>query len=65
MATHLSSTVARERVVPQPLVRALHWLLVVIMVAMSSYSGCKAKKGAADLHGEKFKGCEKERRDEW
>jgi len=46
--TNLSSTISRKRVVPKILVRAIHWLL--IMVAVSGSKSCEAENGGGKSH---------------
>lgn len=46
----LSSAIAWKSVVPQSFVWTLQRLLVVVMVAVSSYGRCKAQKCRRNLH---------------
>lgn len=46
---YLFTTIARQGVVPQALVRAGHWFLVMAMVTVSSYSSCKSCEGCGEL----------------
>jgi hypothetical protein len=48
--TDLSSTVSREGVVPKALERTGHWLLIVVMVAVSACEGYEAENGVEESH---------------
>lgn len=50
-ASYLLATVSRKRVVPETLVGAGQWLLVVVMVAMCSHGGGEAQKRWGEPHG--------------
>ena len=63
MSSYLSAAITWKGVVPQALVRTFNWLLVVV-VAMGSYSSCKSSnccvklehfcgRGVADFSGVK------------
>jgi hypothetical protein len=51
---YLSAAIARKRVVPQSLMRASQWLLVMINVAMGSNSRSKAHKSWSEPHLAKY-----------
>lgn len=50
IGAHLGTAVTRQRVVPETLVGALNWPLIVAMVAMSGSKGCKAGSKSEGLH---------------
>lgn len=49
-SSYLGSTVAGKRVVPQSLMWASQWLLVVTVVAVRSYSSCEAQECGSKPH---------------
>jgi hypothetical protein len=57
---YLSTAIARKRIVPQSLMWTGQWLLVVIMVAMSSNSRSKAQKSRSKPHHTDFVSQEEE-----
>jgi hypothetical protein len=63
-SSYLGSTVAGKRVVPQSLMWASQWLLVVTMVAVRSYSSCEAQECGSKPHLAGFQGMMGEKMEE-
>lgn len=50
IGAHLGTAVTRQSVVPEALVGALNWPLIMAVVAMSGSKGCKAGSKSEGLH---------------